>query len=131
MRKPGPNALARIDEHACDLRIVSEEMLDQVQTKIFQGLNGVLASQRVRSVRHSVGGENIAIVALHVRAFKVTFKAYRQFDLADVVATLLLGNAKQVNSRTPIVIFSEPDRHKLAPEANTIGEEILAQRRTP
>src|ERR1700731_1956587 len=117
VRKAGPNALARFDEHASDLGIVGQKMLDQVQAKILQGLNGVLASQGVHGVLHSVSRENIAIVALDVRRFKVPLKAYGQCEIADVVAALLLGDSQQMNSRTPIVVFSELDRHQVAPEA--------------
>ncbi len=76
MRKPGPNVLTRLDEHARDLGVVGQEMLDQVQAKVFQGLNRVLASQGVNSVFHGVGWEDLAIVALNMRGLKVTFKAY-------------------------------------------------------
>src|SRR5216684_6581687 len=118
MGKPGPNALTRFDDHACDLGVVGQEVFDQVQAKMFQGLDGVLTSHRIGGVFHSVSREDLAIVALNVRGLKVAFKAYRQSDLADVVAALLFGDAQQMNSRTSIVVFSESDRHWLAPEAN-------------
>src|SRR4029077_3252873 len=112
MRKPGPDVLARFDEHTYDLGIIGQEMLDQVQTKILQGLDGVLASKRIGGVFHRVSWEDLAIVALNMRGLKVAFKAYRQSYLADVVAALLLGDAQQMNSRTSIVAFSDPDRHR-------------------
>src|SRR5258707_1115927 len=106
VRKAGPNALARFDEHASDLGIVGKKMLNQVQAKIFQGLNGVLTSQGVHGVLHGVSRENIAIVALDVRRFKVPLEAYRQCEIANVVAALLLGNSQPMNSRTVILGFS-------------------------
>src|SRR5260370_26731216 len=131
VRKAGPNAFARSDEHASALGIVGKKMLNQVQAKIFQGLNGVLTSQGVHGVLHGVSRENIAIVALDVRSFKVPLEAYRQCKNANVVAALLLGNSQQMNSRTAIVVFSELDHHQVAPKASMVAEEILAQRRTP
>src|SRR6266436_8432868 len=92
--KPRPTALARLDEHALDLGIVGQEMLDQVQAKIFQWLDGMLAGQSVHRVGHRVGGEDLAIVTLGVCGFKVAFEANRKSDLADVVTALLLRDAK-------------------------------------
>src|SRR5258708_39530435 len=111
MRKPGPNVLTRLDEHARDLGVVGQEMLDQVQAKGFQGLNRVLASQGVNRVFHGVGWEDLAIVALNMRGLKVTFKAYSQSDLADVVAARPAGEAPETDSRTPRAGFNAPHRH--------------------
>ena len=94
MGEVGPNALARFDYHARDLGVVSEKMLDQVQAEIFQWLDGMLACQSVHGIFHGVRGEDFAIVAFHVGSFKIALEANRECDLADIVATLLFGNAQ-------------------------------------
>src|SRR5258706_7349356 len=71
----------------------------------------MLACESVHGIFHGVGGEDFAIGALDVGGLKVVFETYGERDLSDIVATLLLGNAQQMNSRTPVAVFSEADGH--------------------
>src|SRR5260370_36149868 len=100
MRKPGPNVLARFDENACDLWVVSQKMLDQVQTKILQALDGVLASHRIGGVFHRVSRDGAAIVSLHVRGLKFALIAYRRSFPAVVAAVVLVLVEYDMNKRS-------------------------------
>src|SRR5258705_8772622 len=82
-------------------------MLDQVQAKIFQWLYGMLASQGIDGIFHGVGGEDFSIVALGVGGLKGAFETYRDCDLADIVAGLLLCDAQQGNKPTAVTVFCE------------------------
>ena len=73
-------------------------------------------------VLHCVGGKYFGVVTLRVRGLEVTFKADGDGQLLDIVATFLLRDAQQANSRFAIIVRAQTDRHASTPAVSAIAE---------
>src|ERR1700682_1696735 len=93
-----PERLRCRNKHAGNLRIVCKKMIDQMQTQIFDGFDGMLPREGVHRVLHGVLGQNLAIVALSVRRLEVALKANGQAELFNVVTSLLARDPQQTNT---------------------------------
>ncbi len=71
---PVPQIFRGLNADPRNLRVVRQEMLDQVLTKIFHGFHGILPRQHVHCVFHRIGRQDLRVVAFGVRCLEIALE---------------------------------------------------------
>ena len=126
-RDPIPVFLRRENVDFGDLRIVGDEMLDQVHREILDRFDRELLGQDVEGVFHRVGGEDLAIIAGDMSRLEVALELDRKSEVLNLVLLFPPRDAQKPHARLSVIIMAQNYIHRVSSRDRSNSRTVSAE----
>src|SRR5262249_7054433 len=112
-RDASPQMFGDIDADLADLRIIGQEMIDELLREFFDLFDGVKLGERIDGVLDGVGRQDAAIVAGAVTTGKFALELHAYGELFEVVPILHAADFDEAYMRRAVIVFEQRGGHRL------------------